>query len=123
MFTDMNKSCRGETGTAYRQMAHVWPAVCNRFQALVIKPSGMITNEKKQICVGHKLCQYYNQNFLVSEMTVNGLTMETLAVFEACEAFDTPTKPIMPQDKQEMNHLCKPFVAVLCSDNLPGTNT
>ena len=49
--------------------------------------------------------------------------METLAVFEALEAFDTPRKPIMPPDKQEMNRLRKPFVAVLCSDNLLGTNT
>ena len=59
VFTDMNKSCRGETGAAYRQMAHVWPAVCNRFQALVIKPSRMITNGKSKFAlVIWNICQH-----------------------------------------------------------------
>ena len=60
-------------------MAQVWPAVCNRFQALVIKPSGMITNRKNLYELSVK---NYNQKQKINRPRSQELSQETHMVSE-----------------------------------------
>ena len=90
VLTNMNKSYRGETWAAYWQMAQVWPAVCNRFQALVIKPSGMITNRKNLYELSVKK---YKQKHKINPTSFPGtLLRNPYGFWHDCLSADLPWK-------------------------------